>query len=99
MTRLLFALSFGFAALIPAIRAHAQPQCAPRDDVIAHLATHYAETRRGIGIAANDTVLEIFASDTGSWTIVITTAQGLTCLVASGEGFETIAAPPPGAPA
>lgn len=91
MTRMLFALSLGFAGLILATEARATTQCAPRDHVITHLTTKYAETRRGIGIAANDMVMEIYASDSGSWTIVVTTPQGMTCLVASGQGFESLA--------
>ncbi|HSF63339.1 MAG TPA: hypothetical protein VLA78_03060 [Paracoccaceae bacterium] len=101
MTRMLFALSLGFAGLILATEARANAQCAPRDQVITHLGTKYAETRRGIGIAANNTVMEIYASDGGSWTIVVTTAQGLTCLVASGHGYESLTEelPARGAPA
>ena len=55
------------------------------------LATKYGETRRSIGLAANNTVMELFASPTGSWTITVTLPEGMTCLMASGQGFETIA--------
>lgn len=37
-------------------------------------------------------VMETFASgETGSWTITVTTPNGMTCLVASGQAFETLA--------
>lgn len=101
MTRMLFALSLGFAGLILVTEARASTQCAPRDQVIAHLGGTYSETRRGMGLAANNMVMEIYASDGGSWTIVVTTPQGMTCLVASGQGFESLAEelPARGAPA
>ena len=93
MQKMLFALSFGFAGLILAAQAaQSAPQCAPRDAVLAQLNGKYGETRLGMGLAANNTVMELFASDaSGSWTITVTLPDGLTCLVASGQGYETIA--------
>lgn len=100
MTRDMLALSFGFAALIAATRiAHAEPApCAAHDVVVERLERGYGETRRAIGLAGADTVVEIFASDdTGTWTIAVTRAGGPTCLVAAGQGFEMLAdAPAPG---
>jgi len=80
-----------------AMPAHAS-QCGPRDAVLKHLQERFAETRRGIGIAANDTVMELFAAETVTWTITVTLPDGNTCLVASGVGYEPIteALPAPG---
>ena len=36
-------------------------------------------------------VLEVFASKKGSWTFLITMPNGLTCVVASGQSWETLA--------
>lgn len=92
MQRMLFALSLSFGAVILATRiGHAQPQCAPRADVVDGLAQNYGETRRSIGVGANDTVMELFAAEkTGTWTLTVTMPDGITCLVASGTGFEAI---------
>jgi hypothetical protein len=52
-----------------------------------------------MGLGANNVVIEVFASDTsGSWTITVTSSDGITCLVASGQAFETMAVtrPKPG---
>ena len=66
--------------------------CAPRDAVIDRLAEGYGETRQSMGLGANNAVVEVFASsETGSWTITVTAPNGLTCLVASGQGFEQLA--------
>lgn len=66
--------------------------CGPRDLVVTRLAEGYGETRKSMGLGANNTVIEVFASDeSGTWTIVVTTPNGVTCLVASGQAFETLA--------
>ncbi|WP_442920375.1 hypothetical protein [Marinovum sp. 1_MG-2023] len=66
--------------------------CAPRPKVIARLAEKYGETRQSIGLGSQNAVVEVFASqETGSWTIIVTMANGVTCLLASGQAFETLA--------
>ena len=66
--------------------------CAPREIVLDRLATKFGETRQSIGLGPNNQMVEVFASDaTGTWTITVTQASGVTCLVASGQAFETLA--------
>lgn len=103
MTKTLFALSLGFAGLILATQAgFAASQCGARDTVISTLAEKYGETRRGMGIAANNGMVEVFASDaSGSWTITVTLPDGMTCLIASGQSYQVMhdALPAKGTPA
>lgn len=74
------------------VDAQGAQNCAPRDMVVERLAAKYGETRQSMGLGSNNAVMEVFASlETGSWTITVTTAQGLTCLVASGQAFEELA--------
>ena len=99
MTKLyqtMFALSLGFGGVIMAHQAaHAQQgNCAQRSEVVERLNTKYGETRRSVGLAANNGVVETFAStESGTWTIVITLPNGMTCLVAAGNAFETAERP------
>ena len=89
------------AALSLASPAKAQAICAPREAVLAQLFETYGETRRGVGLAANNAMVELYASeDTGTWTIVVTSPGGLSCLVASGQAWSTVtdAAVPEGDP-
>ena len=98
MEKTLFALSLGFVGLILATQAGwAAPRCGPRDEVVSALAETYSETRHAIGLADGaEQVIELFANtETGSWTITMTQAQGVTCLVAAGDQFETLAEPLP----
>ncbi len=89
MTRTFFALSLGFAGLILATHAgFAGPACAVRSKVVGHLAETFSETRKGIGMASNNAVLEVFTSESGSWTITVTLPSGMTCLLATGQGWE-----------
>ncbi len=86
-------LGFGILALA-ATQANAQQtrNCAPRDVVVERLSDGYGESRQSIGLGAQGAVVEVFASDeTGTWTITVTDPNGLTCLVASGQSFETLA--------
>ncbi len=66
--------------------------CAPRERVVERLTAKFGETRQSVGIGTNNSLVEVFASDdTGTWTITVTQADGTTCLVASGQAFETLA--------
>ncbi|SHJ42132.1 hypothetical protein SAMN05444404_2037 [Ruegeria lacuscaerulensis ITI-1157] len=94
MNQWLFQMTMGLGIMVLAAQqVQAQtPNCAPRPDVLQRLAETYGETRRGIGMARQGTVMEVFASDeTGTWTIIVTLPNGLTCLVAAGEAYETLA--------
>ncbi|MEM6662870.1 MAG: hypothetical protein AAF666_11920 [Pseudomonadota bacterium] len=72
----------------PAV-ASAQTVCGKRDDIISQLQRKYGETRRSLGVQQGRGVVEIYASaETGSWTILVTDARGMSCLMAAGEAFE-----------
>ncbi|MCP5074053.1 MAG: hypothetical protein GY947_12285 [Rhodobacteraceae bacterium] len=92
MQKFLFALSLGFAGVILAHKAaYSQTaNCAQRTQVVERLHDRYGETRQSVGLAQNNGVVEVFASnESGTWTIVITLPNGMTCLVAAGSAFES----------
>jgi hypothetical protein len=35
-------------------------------------------------------VLEVFVSDTGTWTVVVTDPKGVSCVLAAGQSWEEI---------
>lgn len=89
MTR--FAGLFLAVALLPGLAEAQGRQCGPRDKVVETLAQKYKESRRSIGLATQGRVMEVYASDeSGSWTIVVTMANGMSCLIASGQAFEDV---------
>lgn len=85
---LMMMLAPAFALALPCM---ADARCADHATVVERLATGYGETRQSIGLGSNNEVVEVFASlETGTWTIAVTPAGGLTCLVASGEAFQQL---------
>lgn len=88
-----------FSACLLASPALAQGNCADHATVVERLADQWGESRQSMGLAANGSILEVFASDeTGTWTITVTMPGGPTCLVASGEAWQAThdALPPQG---
>ncbi len=83
------------AVLLTAGMGEAQSQsggnCAEHSSVVEQLEQKYGETRQSIGLAANNQVVEVFAStETGSWTIIVTRPSGIACMVAAGQAFEVV---------
>ena len=71
--------------------AYAQePYCGNRAAFIEELVSDYAERPVAMGITERGGVIEVFASASGTWTFLLTMPNGLTCMVASGEGWETL---------
>lgn len=63
--------------------------CAARDSVIGQLAERFGEARQSIGLAPGNRVVEMFASsETGTWTLTLTTPDGRTCIIGAGQAFE-----------
>ncbi|WP_170327180.1 hypothetical protein [Ruegeria arenilitoris] len=92
MKKTLFKMTMGLGIMVLAAQQVQARTCAPREDVVKRLAETYGETRRGIGIARQGAVMEVYASDqTGSWTITVTLPDGMTCLIATGQAFEQMA--------
>ena len=94
MQRTFILVSMAFMAmLLTAQLAPAQTRnCAPRDTVVERLASGYSESRQMLALNAQNGMLEVFAStDTGTWTITVTHAGGLTCIVAAGEHYQYVA--------
>jgi hypothetical protein len=72
-------------------------QCGARAMIVGHLADTYQEAPVAIGVSARGQLLEIFASPDGAtWTILMTTADKISCAVAAGRDLQVIAAPPKG---
>ena len=72
--------------------AAAQSSCGDRARVIEHLKHRFGETQVAIEWRDDQNVIEVFQSArTGSWTILRTRPDGLTCLLDSGITTERVA--------
>ncbi len=76
----------------------AQPACGPRAMMLEWLAANFRETPVALGVTGGGDLVEVMASQDGqTWTIVVTSARGRTCLLAAGEGWR-VARPRSGEP-
>ena len=70
------------------------PQCDQRDKVLRILQQKYGESPVAIGVTHNGGLVEVLTTGNGNtWSIIVTTPQGMSCLVAAGEGWRS---EPPG---
>lgn len=92
MKRSALILAATFAALWTA-PALSQPggACAPRSKLVQTLLDDYRETQAGTGLTQTGAVLELFTSDKGTWTLLASQPNGISCMIGAGNGWESIA--------
>lgn len=67
----------------------AEVACAPRDQVMADLARKYNEAPAAMGLAGDGNLVELLTAPDGqTWTLVLTTPRGMSCLFAAGQFWE-----------
>ena len=76
------------AILSPSIAA-AAPFCAPRMQLVSALSMHHGEEIRGGGLQGETSWFEVWTSEEeGSWSIVMSRADGISCVMASGTDWR-----------
>ncbi len=79
----------GAALIVTTSTASAEPQCNTRDSVIKQLSDKYREAPVALGVTHNGGLIEVLSTGEGkTWSIIITSPQGMSCLVAAGEGWR-----------
>lgn len=68
--------------------AHAQATCDVRKNLLAKLHRGYDETPVASGLASTGNVVELLISAGGTWTIIITRPNGITCIAAAGQDWQ-----------
>jgi hypothetical protein len=82
-------ISLGLFAATPQAEAEGRQACAEREQVVQKLEERFGETLRSIGLHQNDGVVEVYSSEaTGTWTILMTRPDGMSCLLAAGDLWE-----------
>ena len=96
---MVIAVFVGFTAFLAAAAQAAS--CDDRAKITAKLDEKYGETQRGMGLSGQTrqedggvwkrkrfSIFEVWASEaTGTWTILETTPNGVTCIVAVGDNW------------
>lgn len=68
-----------------------QIPCGKRGDVLKQLSVRHSEAPAAMGLSSTGGMLEVLTSPTGgSWTILMTMPNGVSCLVAAGENWESV---------
>ena len=62
--------------------------CLDRDAVVRDLKEKYGEVRVAVGVSRTGALLEVFASRSGSWTVLLTAPNGPACVAATGMSWE-----------
>ncbi len=93
LTAILGTLFIGWGAFSSS--AQAQALCEERDAIVASLEKTYSEAPVSMGLGSNGAIIEVFASPSGSFTIILTRPNGLTCVMSAGELWENLPKPLP----
>ena len=76
------------AMLLPGA-LHAQANCGQRDTVVDKLTGKYGEAFSGGGLQNAERVFEVWHSEEkGTWTILMTRADGTSCIMAAGTNWR-----------
>lgn len=75
-------------------------RCAPHDMIVGELASRFKESGAVKATSGDGQLLvEVLVSAGRTWTMIATGGNGIACIIAAGEDWESDAAPPhkPGA--
>ncbi|CUH85440.1 hypothetical protein [Thalassovita mediterranea] len=73
--------------------ASSAPKCLQRSILVERLESRYNEQLSGGGLQSAQQLLEVWTSpQTGSFTVFITRADGLACIMATGQNWSSSAA-------
>ena len=86
-------IALGAAILVPSFMisdaSAAMRVCGERVKMTKMLSGKYQEKPKAIGVSSTGkTVLEVFTSSEGSWTLLLTTAKGMTCIMGAGHSWQ-----------
>ena len=69
-------------------------RCGDRASLADHLSRNFDETPQQYGVGDRGELFELYASEKGTWTLTIRLpdAQGIVCVMASGNSWSTVPA-------
>lgn len=72
--------------------AQARYYCLPHEQAAEKLSTKFEEKVVGIGLGQDQkSVVELYVSNEGSWTILVTLNNGMSCITAAGKDWTEMA--------
>ena len=94
MKRFMIALiGVSFTALLAAPATSAENICGKRDEIVSRLESGYQEYNSAMGMSTNGGLVELYTSENGTWTLMLSQPNGVSCLIAAGENWESFKLP------
>jgi hypothetical protein len=95
MARTLATLAAAFLPAIFLLAASAQAQlaCMKRDVLLKTLDEKYKESPGGYGIMGGSVMIEVYVSEKGTFTLVSSYSNGVSCIMAAGDSWEALPLP------
>lgn len=75
-------------ALFASRPAFAEQLCGERGLILKQLAGQYSEKPQAMGLSSDGKLVEVLVSSEGSWTILVSSPNKLSCLAATVENWE-----------
>ncbi len=89
-TRLSVAVLAFLAMFVGSFAPAAAVHSADRESVKKSLAQRYKEKPAAIGLVSGRLAMELYLSASGSWTLLSTTPEGMSCIVSSGVSWTPL---------
>jgi hypothetical protein len=64
--------------------------CMDHKSLTGYLNDKFDEQPKAIGLVEARNLMEVFVSQKGTWTIVMTSTQGVSCIIAAGDTWEDV---------
>ena len=87
--------------LTTSVIAHPHPaasqmmrSCAGRSEIVNFLDSNFGEKLTAVGLINQNAILEVYAAESGTWTLLVTDVHGISCVLLSGDSWETMPALP-----
>ena len=92
----LLGLAFGATSYAGSLRQGFGLTCGERQSVIDELERTYSEVPDHMGLALTGSMVEVLVSPSGTFTIILTRPNGLSCLMTAGEHWGPVTPKPKG---
>ena len=74
----------------PASASATMSVCLPHEEAVDKLEKSHGEQKIGTGLGPRGaSVVELFVSESGTWTVLVTRTNGMSCVAASGDNWTS----------
>lgn len=84
----LTAVAAGVILTAPNVSFAQFAMCGDRAAIVDQLKTKYQESRQAVGLVSNNGAAELYVSEKGTWTMLMTLSNGKSCIIAAGHSWD-----------